>query len=304
LPAGQLIAATLAVLIAHLLLVKNGFNFRVSFNAKEGLKLLRSSMPYAILIFLMAAYYRIDGVMLERMHPQGSFQAGAYAAAFRFLDVINMLGYLFGGLLFPMYTRLLAEKKDITPLLKTSLVSLSILAVITALPLVFYSEVVYDWLYFSEFRPFHHLLSILILGGLPLMIAHAFGSLFLSTKRLKEASIVFFIALIFNFLGNYIVIPVYGAKGAAVVSAVTQFGVLLALIWLGQKLKIFKIALMFWVKILSFILLSFGATYFLKTYFSEWYFSLSIYISSVGIIGLYLFIRNKEKILTLIQSGD
>jgi O-antigen/teichoic acid export membrane protein len=302
LPAGQLFAGVVAVLVAHLLLVKNGFNFRIRLYLKEGLSLLKSSLPYAVFMFLMAAYYRIDGVMLERMHPDGALQAGAYAAAFRFLDVINMLGYLFGGLLFPMYARLLSEKKDIVPLLKTALVLLSILAVITALPLVFYSELVYDLLYFSEFGPYHSVLSTLILGGIPLIISHAFGSIFLSSKRLKAASIVFFIALIFNFTGNFLVIPIHGAQGAAVISALTQFAVLVSLIWLGQKLSIFKLSVSFWLQIFIFIASSFAFTYILNLFFPEWYLSLGLYLIIVLIFGFFLSLQHKDKIRTLIEN--
>ena len=65
--------------------------------------ILRKSFPYALLILLMGFYYRTDGIMLERMLENGAYEAGVYAQAFRFFEAGNMLAYLFGVLLFPMF---------------------------------------------------------------------------------------------------------------------------------------------------------------------------------------------------------
>ena len=51
----------------------------------------------ALLILLMTLYYRIDTLMLERLLPDGARQAGLYAQGFRFVEALNMLGYLFAG---------------------------------------------------------------------------------------------------------------------------------------------------------------------------------------------------------------
>ena len=82
--------------------------------------LLRQSAPYALVIFLMTVYTRIDFVMLERLAPQGKTEAGTYATAYRLLDAANMLGLLFAGLLLPMFSRLLKEKEGIHQLVQVS----------------------------------------------------------------------------------------------------------------------------------------------------------------------------------------
>ena len=77
---------------------------------------MRQSFPYALLVLLMTFYYRTDSVMLERMLPDGAFHAGVYAQGFRFFEALNMLGYLFAGLLLPMFSRMLKEGNDVGPL--------------------------------------------------------------------------------------------------------------------------------------------------------------------------------------------
>ena len=66
-------------------------------------------MPYALLIFLMSVYYYSDVVMVERM--RGNIEAANYAHGYRFFMAFNMLGYLFAGLLLPIFSKLIKKSK-------------------------------------------------------------------------------------------------------------------------------------------------------------------------------------------------
>ena len=82
--------------------------------------IIRQSLPYALLILLMAFYYRLDSVMIERLLPNGREQTGVYAQAYRLLDAANMIGFLFAGLLLPIFSKMLKEKRNISKLLRLS----------------------------------------------------------------------------------------------------------------------------------------------------------------------------------------
>ena len=64
-------------------------------------------LSFCTLTLLMAFYYRIDSVMLERMLPDGKEQAGIYAQGFRILDAAAMFAFLYAGLLLPMFSRMI-----------------------------------------------------------------------------------------------------------------------------------------------------------------------------------------------------
>ena len=99
------LTATLAFFIIGKYLKKLSFKFRTPF-----LKLiLKESYPYALVVFLMTAYTRIDGVMIERMLPDGAFEAGVYVSAYRLLDASNMFAFLFAGLLLPMFAKIIKD---------------------------------------------------------------------------------------------------------------------------------------------------------------------------------------------------
>ena len=54
--------------------------------------IIRKSLPYALLIFLMSIYYYSDVVMIEQM--KGNLEATSYAHGYRFFMAFNMLGFL------------------------------------------------------------------------------------------------------------------------------------------------------------------------------------------------------------------
>ncbi len=90
---------------------KAGFS-KLVWNWHFFLVILKQSYPYALLILLMSFYYRIDAVMIERLLPDGAFQAGIYAQAFRLLDAANMFANLISVLLLPMFASMIRQKQS------------------------------------------------------------------------------------------------------------------------------------------------------------------------------------------------
>lgn len=81
--------------------------------------ILLKAFPFALLSLLMGVYYRIDGVMIERMlGEKGATEAGIYAASFRLLDALNMFGYLFATLLLPMFAAMIRKSESVIELTK------------------------------------------------------------------------------------------------------------------------------------------------------------------------------------------
>ncbi len=87
-------------------------------NFKKIWIIIKQSLPYAITIFLMALYLRVDAIMLEKISIDPSL-TGKFAASFRILEVSNnMTGALIAGLLFPMYAKMIAAKEDYKSLIR------------------------------------------------------------------------------------------------------------------------------------------------------------------------------------------
>jgi len=113
----QSAAYVLALIVAATLVVRSQSKRHEPSTLVSG-QVLRESAPFALLILLSMIANRQDGILLERLHSP--YEAGIYAMAYRLGDTLNMFAFLFAGLLLPMFSRLLEEKKSITPLFDLS----------------------------------------------------------------------------------------------------------------------------------------------------------------------------------------
>lgn len=95
------------------------FSFRLAeklvfgFTVKDFMKIAKETMPYAVIHFLMTTYYRIDGVMLERLQgANGAAESGVYAQGYRIMESLNNIGYLFATILLPLFAYRLSKSRD------------------------------------------------------------------------------------------------------------------------------------------------------------------------------------------------
>ena len=78
--------------------------FIVTFNLQQFYVIAKQTMPYAIIHFLMTTYYRVDGVMLERLQgANGAAESGVYAQGYRIMESLHNIGYLFATILLPLF---------------------------------------------------------------------------------------------------------------------------------------------------------------------------------------------------------
>ena len=127
--------------------------------------ILKKSYPYALMIFLMTASSRIDVVMIERLLADGDYHAGVYGAAYRLLDAANMIGFLFAGLLLPMFSRLLKHDRAALPSLLRFSFQLIMAGVIPlALATYFYQNEIMTLLYDEANQYWAKVLGYLIIS--------------------------------------------------------------------------------------------------------------------------------------------
>ena len=115
----QVICYFISAVLGYLILIRIGkVKLRLSFHGPDIMKIVKQSFPYALLIFQMSIYNRADVMIMERICVDGKDQAGIWAAAFRWLDMANILGLMFATMLLPLFGRMLANKSDVQPIVK------------------------------------------------------------------------------------------------------------------------------------------------------------------------------------------
>ncbi len=217
----------------------------------------RNSVPYAVLVFLMAIYLRADVSLMERLLPQGKYEAGIYAAAYRLLDVANnVTGVLFAGMLLPMFGTMLARKEQVQPLVRLTvnlLTPVAITAVITALFLG--REIMMLQLKGMAGAYDGQVFSVLMIAFPAFCVNYIYMTLITAEGSLKVLIRVALVAVIINLSLNLVLMPLYGALGAAITACVTMYFVAITNIFIAQRIIKLRTDLRWLLQYILFIIL-------------------------------------------------
>ena len=277
------------------------FTFR--FNIPFWLSILRGALPYALAIFLMSIYTRTDVVMLERMLPDGDRQAGIYASAYRLLDAVNMLGFLFAGLLLPMFSRLLKEKATITPLLRFSFQFIIVASVTLAAAVWFHRVDIMQLLYKQTTAYSGDVLGFLMLSFIAVSGVYIYSTLLGANGDVSSMNWAFVLAFIINIGLNFWLIPNMKALGAAISTCVTQFFVLVCVIFLAKKRLILRGDWLWSFKIGGFVVGAFLINFFVKNDSnpSNWLVEIGVGMTLTLLLALALGFLNYKKVEHLLK---
>ncbi len=235
------------------------------------IQIAKESYPYALAIFLMTIYTRVDVVMLERMLANGIIEAGVYAKAYRLLDASNMIGFLFAGLLIPMFSRMLKDKEPFRDLLRFSFQMIMAGAITVSISVFFFQKEIMLLLYDTATSERGAVLGYLILSFIPVCAIYVYSALLTANESLMQMNRLFVIGILLNVIMNYFLIQTHQAAGAAMATTVTQSFIAFGLIALA--IKTFKLS---WdpsliLKIGGFTLSVIGLGYVASTKFDvEW----------------------------------
>jgi O-antigen/teichoic acid export membrane protein len=236
----QTLAYILTAIIAAFVVIRKASFRKLNWNRPFFIMIIKQSFPFAILFLLMTIYNRLDSVMLERMLPgrTGKEQSGIYASAYRLLDAVNMIAFLFAGLLLPIFSRMLKLKESINQMVKLSTDLLITLSIIISFGTFFYSYPIMDLLYKEHVQASTNVFSILMFGFIPISITYIYGTLLTANGNLKYLNIMACLGMLLNLLLNFILIPHFQAVGSAWASLSTQL--FTAIIQLLLVVRIFK----------------------------------------------------------------
>lgn len=277
----QIISYVISILIA-LWVITNRYSkidlTHLSFNEVKGV--VRKSIPYALLIFLMGIYMRSDSLLLERM--EGAVQNSLYYEAYRVLDALNMIAFLFAGILLPMFSRMLAQKHGVESLVvTTSNIMLSASLALVAFS-IHYAQEMMALLYPNDVGDDLIFIFRFVIASFPAFCVMYIYSTLLTAN--EDIYLLIKIALggcVLSLGMNAVLISLFHARGAALTCFIVEWSVgILLIIW---SIKRVQLAYNF-VRIGKFLLL------FVLVLIFNWvfkYFGWNLYLSIVGNIILF-----------------
>lgn len=231
----QTVAYGLTCLVSFVSLPRKLFTVKISFERAFLRRVLKSSLPYAVLIAIMMLYNRIDSVMLERMLGDGGYQAGVYAQGFRLFDAANMFAMLFAVILLPVFSDMIKKREPLdhltsraTRLVLSGAIPLAIICAIYPKDLLILR---YNDLTQNSINSF----SLLMIGFVGVCITYIYGTLLTAGNKLKNLNRIALLGLMANIALNASLIPEYGSEGAAIATCVTQLATAIAQMFVAKK---------------------------------------------------------------------
>ncbi|MBD0333388.1 MAG: polysaccharide biosynthesis C-terminal domain-containing protein, partial [Chitinophagaceae bacterium] len=217
----QIICTLFAVGIALLILYRN--NTLSNGNKIEVNNILRATLPFAFIILLMSAHYRLDGFLLERIHTNGKLETGIYAAAYRLLDAGNMIGYLAASFLVPF----VALNRNEQMRIESIVINIRHFLFFPAILAVTYGISFAPWLQeilYHTTSEYQSLVLQLCIASLPAYyLVHVYGSVLTAIGELKIFITILLASVVFNTVLNLILIPNFGAEGCCIAALCSHY---------------------------------------------------------------------------------
>ncbi|MCX6257691.1 MAG: polysaccharide biosynthesis C-terminal domain-containing protein [Bacteroidia bacterium] len=237
----QTIAYLTTTLVILFIVLRKAGTIRLKYNFNYLRVIMKQTLPFALLVLLMASYNSIYSVLLERILVNGKEQAGIYAQALRIPDAVTMFGFLFAGLLLPMFSRMIKMKEPVQQLIQLSTLLIIVPAIILSFGSLFYRIQIMGLLYKEHVAVSSGIYAMLMFSFVFITITYIFGTLLTANGNLKELNIMAATGLAVNVILNFILIPKYQAAGSAVASLVTQSFTALAQLFIASRVFRFKV---------------------------------------------------------------
>jgi O-antigen/teichoic acid export membrane protein len=218
----QTLAYVITLLVSIFMLRGKIGGLQFMFDKLFAIQIFKKSLPYATFTLIAGLYNRLDGIMLEKIGPQGSFTAGEYAQGFRFFEAASMFAYLFAVLLLPIYSRMLKEGSPVKPMVDTATRLLLGSALAAAILFYFHGDFVLEWRYPDVTESSATAFSALMIGFVGVGMFYVYGTLMTADEDLKKLNYISIGGLVLNLILNFYLIPTHGAFGAAIATMATQ----------------------------------------------------------------------------------
>lgn len=191
--------------------------------------IIKRIWPFAMIIFLMSLHYRLDGFLLERIHSNGSLEAGIYASAYRLLDAGNMVGYLAASFLVPFIAKHRQQNALIAEVIINTRHSLLFFGVAAVSFTMVFASWIQQLLYHSTDN-YNTLIIQLCIASLPAYyLVHVYGSLLTATEKFNKFIFILILSAGLNLVLNLSLIPMYGALGCCIAALTSQYFCAIAL---------------------------------------------------------------------------
>ncbi|MCI0531986.1 MAG: flippase, partial [candidate division Zixibacteria bacterium] len=216
-------------------LIKSRFRaprFNLDFNSWG--KILKGAIPIALSVVFIKIYFNADTILLN--HFQGEEATGIYNASNRIIQQVRMIPALFGPAFLPALSQLaVSHRGKFEALLKKSLFYLFTLSLPVAVITTFAAGQIINLFYGVEFAESSVVLQLQIWSTLFMVLYMFVFNGFMAEKQYKTLAILSGSGAIVNLALNFVLIPAFSIRGAALSILISEVLVLGGTVWVLQN---------------------------------------------------------------------
>lgn len=235
----QLGAPLARALISHLWGRRQG-HFPPIFAWPQMWSLLREALPLTYIAVVSGLYFQLDGLLLTKLTTPTD--VGAYNLAYRIIVNLNIIGTAVAAVLIARFSRAAAESDaNYRRVLRLATPPMLALCLPVALLLWPFSPDLIRLVGSEEFVPIStHPLSLLWIAASISLLTTVISSALVAGHAQNFLATLNTVNLMFNLALNLVLIPRYGATGAAIALICTEFsGLVVCLVMLTRRLSRF-----------------------------------------------------------------
>lgn len=298
----QTIGYALTAVIAFVVVLNKTHTFKLSWDLAFYRMILKKSLPYAVLVLLMAFYNRFDSYMIVSILPgdKGEEQSGIYAKGFRLLDAANQIAYLFSVQLLPLFSRMIKQRENIENVVKLSFTLLLTPALIVSISTIFYAEHFFDKIYTHDTEGYE-ILAVLMCCFTAISLSYIFGTLLTASGNLKKQNLVACGGILVNVVLNFVLIPKFMAFGSAISSLITQLLTGILQVYICYRVFHFKVNKRLLFSLFLFISGLFLINYTTLNLTSHWMLNFVIMLIFSGLLAFITGMVNPKSVLRFIK---
>ncbi len=185
-------------------------------------KIISRSWPLAITIILNLIYLRADTLILSIF--KSSAEVGLYGAAYRVIDVLTTIPFMFAGIILPILTSAWIQnnKEYFKKLLQKSFDFMAIIAIPLIVGSQLLAEPVMKFVAGSDFAASGNILKFLIIAVAAIFLGTMFSHAVIALDKQKKLIWFYVFTSISSLIAYFILIPRYSYYGAAAVTIYSE----------------------------------------------------------------------------------
>jgi O-antigen/teichoic acid export membrane protein len=200
------------------------------FDVHEWTPLLRSSIPFALVVVFGEIYFKIDSVMLGYLRSPA--EVGWYSAAYNLFEGLANIALVVSSSIYPFVSKYHIEDAEMVKIIfSNAFKAVFVICMPVLIVGFFFSREIIYLIYGSEYLNSILILQILLFAFILVSVGVLCSHVLAGINREKIIVLATGVGALINVAGNMLVIPRYGAEGAALTTVITELSVLMIMLY-------------------------------------------------------------------------